>query len=736
MRIVVQHPFADLRSLATGVATALPHLPGRTVDTGMVDSLRRFGWAEVRNADLAFPDESCYYGAHRALRLNGLGRRVFAARGTEVEPRILSYRRLFITDQRVSARVEVGVRLNARQRPLEFSGLIRLLATALDLPSQVDGGIASLRAPLGRQGRALAHHYADVTSRSDGGVDPLAAKLVRACPPLVLVALRHGEIVPAEVGTRLPLFRRLDRENTQGVDVWFGQVTDGSRRSVACWLLSPGAAKEHVLEKLALCLLRLNADNRAVDEVLRWLDSSPAFATDAIAVKSYLRYVKEKVLDRTDRANLKQSAIVEAITAVSEVRPEIEALHLRQRLDRALARITSPAEREPHTELSAEVGANRSGGAVEVDVEPDLARLECSWRTWICGMEPEPDLVVVIRKSGSTALHWTTFSHPFELAPAAERKEVGADLDAFPESVAQAIEQCRDTNSLYYDVRGVGTIIGAKVPRTLWSSLKKASKLGRSPNLLLLSEEPFVPWELALESKDSPFLAARARVGRWMLPKDGEDSPWPPAEIRIRRAALVSGRYSGADDLPKAREEVRAIGDHLREVGPSTQITNVEADDEIMLAYLSRQPEDNLLHFAVHGSFDPSSHQDSIIATGGEPLHALAVRSLDLPGRPVVFLNACEAGRGMKLLDLSAGMAESFLTAGASAVIAPLWTIDDDIAHDVSIALYRATLNGNEGLPVAEFLRTQLERFVRGTMSPTSVAYRFFGHPECRLTVA
>ena len=70
-----------------------------------------------------------------------------------------------------------------------------------------------------------------------------------------------------------------------------------------------------------------------------------------------------------------------------------------------------------------------------------------------------------------------------------------------------------------------------------------------------------------------------------------------------------------------------------------------------------------------------------------EILSPYDVKATSLGGRgPLVFLNACQVGAAREVLGDYAGMAEAFLHAGASAVIAPLWTIDDGAAKTLALS--------------------------------------------------
>ena len=74
-------------------------------------------------------------------------------------------------------------------------------------------------------------------------------------------------------------------------------------------------------------------------------------------------------------------------------------------------------------------------------------------------------------------------------------------------------------------------------------------------------------------------------------------------------------------------------------------------------------------------------------------LDPAVVKGLDLE-RQRAFLNACQVGAGQALLGDYAGMAEAFLYAGACAIVAPLWSIDDKIAHEIALRFYDGVFSG------------------------------------------
>jgi CHAT domain len=72
---------------------------------------------------------------------------------------------------------------------------------------------------------------------------------------------------------------------------------------------------------------------------------------------------------------------------------------------------------------------------------------------------------------------------------------------------------------------------------------------------------------------------------------------------------------------------------------------------------------------------------------------------------PLVFLNACEVGRGIPALLGVGGFAKSFLDLGASAVIAPLWSVKDTIAHEIAETFYKR-VKAEPNTPFAEICAT------------------------------
>jgi CHAT domain-containing protein len=84
-------------------------------------------------------------------------------------------------------------------------------------------------------------------------------------------------------------------------------------------------------------------------------------------------------------------------------------------------------------------------------------------------------------------------------------------------------------------------------------------------------------------------------------------------------------------------------------------------------------------------------------------------------------------------------MAVALLRGGATAVVAPQWNIDDDVAGEVTDTFYQAVL-GDAPVSVAEALRAIRSTYTESNVTadplrftPTLIAYQLFGHPRLTL---
>jgi CHAT domain-containing protein len=98
--------------------------------------------------------------------------------------------------------------------------------------------------------------------------------------------------------------------------------------------------------------------------------------------------------------------------------------------------------------------------------------------------------------------------------------------------------------------------------------------------------------------------------------------------------------------------------------------------------------------------------------------------------RPLVVLNACQTGRLEQRLTSIGGFAEAFISAGAGAFVASLWSVGDEPAATFTNALYDGLLGG---LPMAQAVR-HARAVARDARDGTWLAYTVYAHPSAVLS--
>jgi CHAT domain-containing protein len=239
-------------------------------------------------------------------------------------------------------------------------------------------------------------------------------------------------------------------------------------------------------------------------------------------------------------------------------------------------------------------------------------------------------------------------------------------------------------------------------------------------SIFVVTDEPNFPWELVVPHRAGERrhpLGAEFAVGRWYR----ADATSPPQRLPLVHPLVIapSGHGLAAADA-EADFVIATMGG--RRLSPAT-VASLDAA-------LTASPA-GLIHYAGLG--DRSEGSATIYLDAGERL--IDIQLAGLPGlaaaisrdRPLVFLNASEiAGGGAAV---AGGLVGSLLDLGASAVIAPAWSVSDDIAYAVAREFY-AALTADPQRPFADILRELRRRAYEGDEPEDSwAAYTFFGDP-------
>jgi len=353
--------------------------------------------------------------------------------------------------------------------------------------------------------------------------------------------------------------------------------------------------------------------------------------------------------------------------------------------------------------------------------------------------ESAPDLTLIIVKLAGDRIGWTYHSPHGSIGKTSTPIEMQlGDAKNFARDLVADMHQEQGQATLFENLKGKGRRISWKIPVKVLGAIRKAGKLAapNPPTIFILSEEPYVPWELAVldpplsDASAPPFLAAQATVGRWVLvPRQHARTTAPRLRVDVGTMAVVAGEYRipGYARLIGAEDESAQL-----QLAPYVATPVNASVDDVMLC-IRGTPKADVMHFAMHGTYDTSMPQDGLITIDGQVIRPDTIAGSDLPHNPFVFLNACQVGSSSAVLGDYAGMAAAFITAGAAGVIAPLWSIKDGVARDMAMNFYRKALI--EGEKPAAILRDERRKFVPPdpAAASTYLAYLFFGHPELKL---
>lgn len=258
-------------------------------------------------------------------------------------------------------------------------------------------------------------------------------------------------------------------------------------------------------------------------------------------------------------------------------------------------------------------------------------------------------------------------------------------------------------------------------------------------NLVLLADEPYLPWELVhLKPPTGPRPRRPAFLGQLGLVR-WQFTGFPKSTLRARagRVRTICPAYL---DPSWALAETAAEADFLsRRLGATPVPPTEQAVRELLSA-----GDVDILHFSGHGMADPTDIAAArIMLTGRQgrggkitPQYLTAttvaqnatLRGADGSG-PLVVLNACQTARGGRQLSSLGGFARAFLQAGATAYISTLWSVGDAPAADFVETLYDRLIAGDT---IGQAARAARES-ARKAGDATWLAYAVYARPDARL---
>jgi len=264
--------------------------------------------------------------------------------------------------------------------------------------------------------------------------------------------------------------------------------------------------------------------------------------------------------------------------------------------------------------------------------------------------------------------------------------------------------------------------------RKAYWQLKAYREAGKVRSLLIISDEPWIPWELVKpyffdpdtnQEQSDDYLVAAFLFARWLAGR----GPAHAVEVKSARLVLPTSDLSFT-----ALEQDYFLGLEKRgvRVGPP-----LRTRAEVLQA--TKQGDMKLLHLAAHGNFNPDNAEESpLVLQGGEKLLPADIAGARAAGlrreRPLVFLNACLSGQIDFALTGLGGWAEKMVSdIGVSAFVGSLWEVNDQLAAEFAVHFYDNLVAGKTLGEAFHAARLHIQQ--RQPNNPTWLAYTLYADP-------
>ena len=199
-------------------------------------------------------------------------------------------------------------------------------------------------------------------------------------------------------------------------------------------------------------------------------------------------------------------------------------------------------------------------------------------------------------------------------------------------------------------------------------------------------------------------LAALYDGKQWLIEKYGVNnitaasltdfSTKPQSQIHILAAAFVQGSY--APEVGGKKFNFAGLpfaGIEVANLAQTFSATTIRQDKDFNLQLVPQMDSFSVVHLATHGAFVVGTPEQSFILFGdGTPVTLEAMKKWQFKNLDLIVLSACETGldgnfgSGVEIL----GLGYRLQTAGARAVIASLWAVDDGGTQALMNAFYSA----------------------------------------------
>lgn len=213
-----------------------------------------------------------------------------------------------------------------------------------------------------------------------------------------------------------------------------------------------------------------------------------------------------------------------------------------------------------------------------------------------------------------------------------------------------------------------------------------------------------VPWAALAASGGGAWIEGGPIVVAGGPVRGAARTPRPPEGLRLLAVGVDSdaeARRAGLEPLRHAEREAREVSALWPAGSAVLEVGGAAGRGGDLLGELAHY---DVLHLSSHArAFQGLADQTTLYlaGAGSAPITAAEIRRLDLHAE-LVFLSSCEAADGVRrgAGPAHAGLARSFLDAGAHHVIASGIRVDDEAARELAVRFYAHWQDG-AGIPDA-----------------------------------
>lgn len=258
--------------------------------------------------------------------------------------------------------------------------------------------------------------------------------------------------------------------------------------------------------------------------------------------------------------------------------------------------------------------------------------------------------------------------------------------------------------------------------------------------LVLCTDVPEIPWELAYDRDSRQFLGLKFAVGRQLegIPlKNSIDAACSEEKTSVLLINSPRGVFGNSAEQSQLRVEIDQVSALASRIGIQVQVLSGK-DVNFASVSMGFQEECNLgIHYTGQAVRDRSTRKYALLLPDKQLLYADTIVDV-LRGSPFIFLNAYEpavqrasAVRATESWRTVEGVAAAFLQGGALGVVCPRWRVDELVGREFSARFYEAAFTGaafgEAMIQARHHVRKQFPKDVNWA------AFVYYGDPQSHL---